>query len=258
MIDEIGPANDLECTGCTMKRVLAQLASVSLFVVVVGCAHQYDIRLEKAVEHLRNEKRLNDNLEQPADAKSNLATAHIYVRPPLGFKPTDEFGFTLPEPDKFDLTRTFFSDKGSLHIVARYAKPKAAPSKKGGKAAEPKVARGDFTADVGELLKNAYGVDIVSKPKTEPHSFDGKTNSYKMIELHPPGKEVKVYVNGEKTSPEQVALIFEYPEGELKNQSTKIDLCLGSFRVGETARRLYSGQDEETGEGGAAGPAGVF
>jgi hypothetical protein len=241
-----------------MKRVLAHLASVGLFLVVVGCAHQYDIRLEKAVDHLKNEKDLNENLEPPGDTKSNLATAHIYVRPPLGFKPTEEFGFTLTEPDKFDITRTFFSDKGSLHIIARHDKPKGADSKKGAKAAEPKAPRGDFIADVSDLLKNLYQTDFPAKPKSDPHTHEGKTMTYKMLELHPPGKEVRVYIHGEKNSPEQVALIFEYPEGELKGQSRKIDLCLGSFRVGEAARRLYSGQDEETGEGGAAPPTGVF
>jgi hypothetical protein len=67
-----------------------------------------------------------------------------------------------------------------------------------------------------------------------------------------------VYVFGEKNSPAQAALIFEYPEGELKSQSSKIEYCLGSFRVGEAAHRLYNGQDEESGEGAAAPPSGVF
>ncbi len=239
-----------------MKRVSAHLVSATLFLLVVGCARQYDIRLDKTYIHLRNQKRLDENLEKPADAKSNLATSSIFVRPPLGLKPAQEFGFTLAEPEKFDIKDTFFGEKGSLHIVARYDKPKGTPSKKGGKAAPPKVVRGDFTADVLDMLKNAYGIDIESKPKPESKSFDGKSNSFKTIDLHPASKEVKVYVFGEKTSPTQVALIFEYPEGELKNHSSKIDLCLGSFQVGEAARRLYSGQDEEFGE--APAPAGVF
>ena len=215
--------------------------------------NRYDVRLDKTYENLRYEKRLDENLEKPADAKSNLATSNIYVRPPLGLKgPNKEFGMNLAEPGKFDLTDTFFDQKGSLHIVARVQKPKAPNAKKGSNPAEPKVPRGDFTADVIDLLKSAYTPDFdSSKPKTETKSGGGKTVSFKSLDLHPPSKEVKVYIFGEKTSTEQVALIFEYPEGELKNISSKIDLCLGSFRVGEGARRRYSGQDEDSGEGGA-------
>jgi hypothetical protein len=242
-----------------MKRVLALLVSVSLFLVVIGCAHEYDARLEKTYETLRYEKRLDENLEKPADAKSNLATGHIYVRPPLGLRPIKEFGFNSVEPGKFDITDTFFDNKGgSLHIVARVEKPKAPATKKGPNPPQPKVPRGDFTADVLELLRNAYATDVETKPKAETKSGGGKTNPFKTLDLHPASKEVKVYLYGDKNSPAQVALIFEYPEGELKNISSKIDLCLGSFRVGEMARRRYAGQDEETGEGTSAPPTGVF
>lgn len=222
-----------------MKRVLALLASVGLFLAVIGCAQQYDIRLGKTYEHLRNEKRLDENLEKPADAKSNLATAHIYVRPPLGLRPIKDFGFSSVEPGKFDITDTFFDEKGSLHIVARVNKPKAANTKKGPNPPQAKVPRGDFTADILDMLKNAYGTDSeTSKIKSESKSFDGKTNPFKTLDLHVASKDVKVYLFGEKNSPAQVALIFEYPEGELKNISSKIDLCLGSFRVGEGAPPL--------------------
>jgi hypothetical protein len=243
-----------------MKRVLALLTSVSLFLVVIGCAHDYDVRLDKTYENLRYQKRLDENLEKPADAKSNLATANIYVRPPLGLKgPTNEFAFNSVEPGKFDITDTFFDDKGSLHIVARVDKAKAPNTKKGPNPQQPKVPRGDFNADVLELLKNAYGTDFeTSKLKSETKSGAGKTNSFKTLDVDLTAKEVKVYLFGEKNSPAQVALIFEYPKEELKNLSSRIDLCLGSFRVGEGARRLYSGQDEESGEGTSAPPTGVF
>ncbi len=225
-----------------MKRVLALLASASLFLGVIGCARDYDVRLDQTYENLRYQKRLDENLEKPADTKSNLATANIYVRPPLGLKgPNKEFGLNLVEPGKFDLTDTFFDDKGSLHVVARIAKPKAANTKKGPAPAEAKVPRGDFTADLVDLLKIAYATDFeASKAKSETKSGGGKTNPFKSFDLHPTGKEVKVYVSGDKNSPVQVALIFEYPEGELKNLVSKIDLCLGSFRVGERcATRLH-------------------
>ncbi len=238
-----------------MKRLSALLASGTL-LLVFGCARDYDIRLEKTVENLRYQKRLNDNLEKPADTKSSVATANIYVRPPMGLKgPSKEIGLTVVEPGKYDVATTFFDDKGSLHLLARVEKPKAAPTKKGPTPPADAVPRGEFTADVLELLKNAYAVDEIPKIKSESK----KNNTFKTVDLNLANKLVKVYFFGEKNSPAQVALIFDYPKDDFKNLSSKIDLCLESFRTGEAAKRLYSGQDEEGGEGtGTAPPTGVF
>jgi hypothetical protein len=161
------------------------------------------------------------------------------------------------EAGKFDITDSFVGDSGSLHVLARVDKPKGATAKKGSKAAAPPPpSRGDFTADVLDCIKNTYGTDIESaKLKPESKSHGGKTNNFKTLSLDLTAKEIKVYVIGEKNSPAQVALIFEYPKDQIKNLSSKIDLCLESFRVGEAAHRLYAGQDEEGGEAGPGGTA---
>src|SRR5262249_45827917 len=122
--------------------------------------------------------------------------------------------------------------------------------------------RGDFAADVLDLVKSVYGADFeLSSLKTETKSHGRKANTFKSKTLPVAAKEVRVYLFGEKSSPEKVALIFDYPKDEYKTLSTKIDLCLESFRVGPEAIRAFSGGGEEElgGEEGAAAPSsGVF
>ena len=55
-----------------------------------------------------------------------------------------------------------------------------------------------------------------------------------------------------------MALIFDYPKESRNSLSSKIKYCLESFRIGPPAQRLYSGQEEDGGEGGGAQSPGVF
>jgi len=242
-----------------MKRALATLASLSLFLVI-GCARDYDTRLNITIDNKRYQKRLNDLLETPP-SKTNLQTSNIYVRPPKGLKgPTQTFGLAVVEPGKFDIEDSFIDQQkqGGLHLLARVDLPKT-PNKKGANPAAS-TARGDFTADVLDFLKNVYGTDFdTSKLKPETKSHGGKSNSFKTMTLDLKAKQVKVYLFGDKSSPEKVALIFDYPTDEYKNLGSRIDLCLESFRVGQGAIRAFSGGggDEEIGgDEGAAPPPG--
>jgi hypothetical protein len=244
-----------------MKRVLAILAGLGL-VLVIGCSQDYDTRMEKTIENKRYQKRLNDNLEGPP-AKTNLQTSNIFIRPPKGLQgPAKTFGLAVTEPGKFDIEDTFFDQQkqASLHVLARVNRPKA-PGKKGPSPAES-TPRGDFIADVLDLIKNAYGVEVdQSKLKPESRSHAGRTNTFKSLTLKDlPAKEVAMYFFGDKNSPEKVALIFDYPKEESRSLSPKIELCLESFAVGAAAGRAYSGGEEELGEEGGAAPppAGVF
>ncbi len=147
-----------------MKRILGLLASTSIFLVF-GCSPDYDRRLEQRIKDLRYEKQLNDNLEPPPEAKTNLAVSNIYIRPPLAFKgPTKEIGLAPVEEGKFDIATSFIGDPASLHVLARVEKPKgAAPKKKGPNTTDtPATVRGDFTADVLDYIKGAYGTDAPS------------------------------------------------------------------------------------------------
>jgi len=244
-----------------MKRVLAIQASLGLFLVI-GCAQDYDSRLKNTIDNRIYQRRLDNNLEA-APKKTNLETSKIHVRPPKGLQgPTQTFGLAVVEPGKFDIEDTFFDQQrqASLHVLARLNLPKA-PTKKAGNPVES-APRGEFTADVLDLLKNVYGTDFdPAKLKSESKSHGRRTNTFRTMTLDLTAKEVKVYLLDDKSSPEKVALIFDYPKEQRENLSSKINLCLESFAVGEEARRAYSGLvDEELGEegGGAQPPGGVF
>jgi hypothetical protein len=179
----------------------------------------------------------------------------IYVRPPKGLSgPTQTFGLTVVEPGKFDLENSFIdqSKQASLHILARHKKPKAAAPKKGPAPAAP-APQGDFTTEVIELVKVAYGADpeqLKFKPESKEHK--GRKNSYKVAKLDLGTKAVEIYLYGEKNGPYNVALIFDYPKDQVNNLSPKIGLCLEAFAVGEAARRAYAGSGElDGGEDGA-------
>jgi hypothetical protein len=250
-----------------MKRALASLAGLGL-VLVIGCVQEYDFRMGKTIENKRYQKRLNDNLEG-APAKTNLQTGNIFVRPPKGLQgPHKTFGLAVLEAGKFDLEDTFADPQkqASLHLLARVTLPKP-PGKKGSSPAET-TQRGDFTDDVLELLKNAYGAEFEKTrlKNEEKKSPNGRTNAFKSLtqELPATAKEIKVYIFGEKNSPEKVALIFDYPKEEARTLSSKINLCLESFAVGPAATRSFAGAGDEEfggelgGGGGTPAPGGVF
>ena len=241
-----------------MRRGLAiVVTAATVAVLAAGCGgKRYEVRLDKTLEEMRYRKRLDDNLTPPA--KGKLETNLIYVRPPKGLEgPTKVFQLTELEPGKFDVSESFFEkDKQNLHVLARIKRPKAAASKKGPAQPEPaKAARGEFNADVVAVLNSVYGVEIdLAKAKEESK----RTNRFKRLTFEGNGKNVQLFLLGSKTSPYEVALVFEYPKSEQSSLISKIDLCLGSFAVGEKARRFFEGvvtEEEGTEPGAATGPA---
>jgi hypothetical protein len=235
-----------------MKPAIVILASACL-LLAVGC-RDYDVRLEETLEEMKYQQRLEKNLEK-APTKGALQQELIYVRAPKGFTgPTQTFGLTVVEPGKFDLENTFIDQakQASLHVLARHKKPKAANTKKQGAPTQEPPPRGDFTAEVIEVLKVAYGAEIEpSKFKSVTKKHGGRQNSYREAILDLANKEVQIDVYGDKNSPYNVALIFEYPKTETKAVSSKISLALETFAVGEAARRAFAGgTDFEVGEQG--------
>jgi hypothetical protein len=240
-----------------MRRVCVNLASACL-LLIVGC-RDYDVRMEKTLEEMKYQQRLEKNLEK-APLKGALQTELIYVRPPKGLTgPTKTFSLVAVEPGKFDLENSFIDQakQASLHVLARHKKPKA-PPKKGVKPTEV-APRGDFTAEVIDLVKAAYGADDLtpSKFKAMSKRHEGRENAYKEAKLDLATKEVLIYLYGDKNSPYNVALIYEYPKSEVNNLSPKIGLSLEAFAVGEAAQRAFAGGTEIEGgeEGGDTGQA---
>lgn len=100
-----------------------------------------------------------------------------------------------------------------------------------------------------ELVKAAYGVDDLTPAKFKPlvKKHEGRENTYKEVKLDLTTKEVLIYLYGDKSSPYNVALIFDYPKSEVNNLSPKISLSLEAFAVGEVANRAFSGGGESDG-----------
>jgi hypothetical protein len=241
--------------GFSMKRLSAIALGAGL-VLAVGCGTQnYDFRLERTLDHMAYEKKLNDSLND-APTKGKLEELQIYVRPPKDMTgPTQTFQMTVVEPGKFDVESSFIEqDKQSLHLLARVKRPKT-PSKKAPTPAET-TPRGDFSTDVLDLVKNVYGVgDEVLHLKEEKMQRGNNTfkTTDKTLDLN--AKNVQIYLYGSKTSPYEVALIFEYPKAEHASIYPKIKLCLESFAVGDKARRAFAGGETEIDtEGGGEGP----
>jgi hypothetical protein len=230
-----------------------------VLVLAVGCGTQsYEKRLERTIENMHYQKRLNANLTE-APGKGKLEELQIYVRPPKNMTgPTKTFQLAVIEPGRFDLESSFVEpDKQSLHLLARVKRPKT-PTKKAPPPDET-APRGEFNTDVVDLVKSVYGLELdvaqFKEDNRRENTFRAKT-----IELN--DKTIQVYLYGGKNSPHEVALIFEYPKSERNAVDPKIGLCLESFAVGERARRAFAGGDveEEGSEGLAeeAPPSGVF
>jgi hypothetical protein len=228
-----------------MRRACVILASACC--LLIGGCRDYDLRLGKTLEEMKYQQRLEKNLEK-APLKGSLQGELIYVRPPKGLSgPTKAFTLTVVEPGKFDLENSFIDEakKASLHLLARHKKPKAPPKK--GAPPVAAAARGDFTNEVIELVKAAYGVEDLTPAKFKPavKRHEGRENAYKEAKLDLNTKEVLVYLYGDKNGPYNVAMIFEYPKEELNNLSPKIGLSLEAFAVGDAANKAFSGGGEE-------------
>jgi hypothetical protein len=241
-----------------MRQACVILASACL-VLLVGC-RDYDIRLEKTLEEMKYQQKVERNLEK-APTKGALQSERIYVRPPKGLTgPTQTFSLVAVEPGKFDLENSFIDQatkQVSLHILARHKKPKP-PPKKGTPAAEA-VPRGEFTQEVIDVVKAAYAAEDLTPAKFKAVSkrHEARENNYKEAKLDLAAKEVLIYIYGDKNSAYNVALIFEYPKTQVGDLSTKINLSLENFAVDNAADNAFAGSSEVegSGEGGGGGGA---
>ena len=244
-----------------MRRVLAVLVSAGC-LIGAGCGSKsYEERLNKTLEDMRYEKRLNDNLmPAPKRAEGKYEELSIYIRPPKNMVPSSSKEFLLYpaiEPGKFDLEGSFIEDKKqtpSLHVLARIKKPKT-PAKKQAPTPEETANRGEFNTDVLAIVNAVYGSDLdLAKFK----EVTEKRNKFKHHTLEVPDKNVQVYLYGGKDDSHQVALIFEYPKAEQGTLVSKIKLCLESFAVGRRAQAHYSGATGEEAESAGSAPGVAF
>lgn len=247
-----------------MRRVLAMLVTASC-LIAVGCGSKsYEERLNRTLEDMRYQKRLDDNLmPPPTREQGKYEELAIFIRAPKSMVPSSSKEFLLYpaiEPGKFDLEGSFIEDKKqtpSLHVLARIKKPKDASKKKVATPADT-ATRGDFNVDVLAIVNAVYSSDLdLAKFK----EVNEKRNKFKHHTLEVNDKNVQIYLFGGKDDPHQVALIFEYPKSEQGTLVSKIKLCLESFAVGRRAQSNYSGgvtSDESEGGGGAGKGAVTF
>ncbi|WP_337173900.1 hypothetical protein [Paludisphaera sp.] len=242
-----------------MKRARGMLISFGT-LLAIGCGmNNYDYRIEQTLERMKYERRLDENLMP--EVKGRLEELGIYIRPPKNLAgPTQTFQFAAIEPGRFDLENTFLdADRQSLHILARVDLPKAA-AKKGDPAQPEAPPRGDFNEEVIELIRNATGSEIDQaqfKEETKQVRYRRVSNTFRTATVDRDPREMQVYLYGTKTSPQKVALIFEYLKSDRNAVAPKIALTLENFLVGDAARQAFSGGNEDDIEaegGGEAGP----
>jgi hypothetical protein len=247
-----------------MGRVLAMLATATV-VVVGGCGvKSYEIRLDKTLEDMRYQDRLNKMLIAPQNT-GKWQQYSIYLRAPRENVPAKGWLLVPIEPGKFDLEASFTettkdTTKQFLHVLARVKVPKkaAVPAKKGTNpaAATPPVERKDFYTDVLDVLAKSYPTVppedfVVSKfkPATE------KNNDFKRHVFAANGMNTEVYFY--KKDPYEVVLVYGYPKTEMTHFN-KVKLSLESFAVGELAKRLFSGATGSEAEQGAKAAPSAF
>jgi hypothetical protein len=226
------------------------ILSASL-IAAFGCGKKnYDERMTKTLDKMKYDQRLRKNLEDaPTDKKfTDLA---IYIRPPKGEVMVKASQLPVGE-GQFDLDASFNEKTdASLHVLGRVKKTKK-PATKNAPPTPPPTARGAFDADVLAVLSTLYGSpDALLTPKFVEEVKRG--NRFKRLIFTAGDSEVKVYIFKDATY--EVALIFVY-NVKLKGPiSSRIDLSLESFTVGQKATHLFNGgkADEEV-ESGPAGP----
>lgn len=244
-----------------MKRAWVVLGSAGL-LLALGCGTQnYDFRIEQTLDKMNYDRRLEENLTPPV-AKGKLEELGIFIRPPKNLAgPTQTFQLTVVEPGRFDLENSFTEpDAQNLHVIARVERPKAAAKKGAPQPAEAEVPRGNFEEEVLGLVGNVSGADVAPSQLKEERKH---RNTFRALTLALESKTIEVHIfDGSKSNvaaekPYKVALIFEYPTERKNAVTTKINLCLETFAVGDAARRAFAGGDidEMMDEGGeTAGP----
>ena len=202
-----------------MKRILGLLASVSLFLVI-GCARDYDIRLDKtdrqtcairsgSIVIWKSPRRRSRTWRRPTSMSAPLWASKGRPR---------RSDWPRSSPEKFDITTSFIGDPASLHLLARVEKPKAAPKKKGANAtAPPPTSAAISPPTCSTTIKSAYGVDIaVGQAQARVQGPRRKDEQLQDLDAGPDGQgSSRFIIIGEKNSPAQVALIFEYPKDQL-------------------------------------------
>ena len=216
-------------------------------MLVVGCSEHYEQRLEHTIDRMKYQRRLNENLADPA-TKGRLEQLRIFVRPPKGMTgPTQTFQLAVIEPGKFDVEASFMEPREAKPAHSRPGQGDQDTRQEGSAQGRAGAARRLYHRHRG-TASNVYGADLNTSDFKEDKKGE---NSYKFKLLDLNAKNIQIYLYGAKNGPYEVALIFEYPKSEHNSVNPKIGLCLEAFATGDKAKREFTGGEEEEGsEGG--------
>lgn len=274
-----------------MNRFLA-LALVAGSIVAAGCGYaNYSSRLEATENRLKDEMTLNRSLAGPATG--DFQTLSVYLRPPIGWTGSPLFDPDQPANSTFedqqiaplyDLRGSYIgpvaATKGQdaqaappkppmFRFLGRRKKEPTEAEKAEGPPAQAEAPRGDFLAETLALLQTYYrtaempAAEAVSEDIWPRVSPPRKIDYQRFMFNGADGQLVHAYIfkDVQGTTEYDAALIFEFPDGQVPTEATfPIDKTLGTFAVGARANRLFRGDSEDSGEGGAgeAGPAVAF
>jgi hypothetical protein len=240
-----------------MRRASAVLLTATL-LLCVGCGRRsYDLRLEHTLDDLRYRQRL-DQFLIPAPTDPKFKDFPMYIRPPKGMTLSSQFVMLndadLP-PGQFDMSVSFTSRSGNLHVFARR---KAAPKPTGKDAPQvpvPTEPQRPFEPEVLRILAEVYPAEALQTPNFANETK--KPNEYRRLIFRSPNDNVvRVYLY--KRDQYDVALIWDIPAAEDANATlaTARDLTLQSFAVGNRANNYFSGSMSESERSEAASESG--
>ncbi len=221
-----------------MRRLV--VLALSTLLVVAGCGKQYVARMDKTIEDLKYQERLNANLE-PGPGDGDLKKLSIWVRAPKGQQQTKAFALGNVPEGQFDVASSYSATGGaSLHVLARKKMPKAAPKK--GAVPAPDIPRGPFLQDVMNILTAQFGpVDALAPEKSKPETKKG--NTFKRWVFPAADKTVQLYTF--EKDPFNVALIYVFDTKNQNEMASKVGLSLEAFATGPKADRFFGGATSE-------------
>lgn len=272
-----------------MKRFLAIVLGATS-VMAVGCGYRsYEMRLEATESKIRDEMTL-DRVLEPA-AKGDFEKINVFARAPKGWVASSDFAPERRQGDQNlleDGLAGYFDAKGSftgpstgggpgndgqpqpavsgpvLRVLTRRTQQQTDTEK----TEAPPVQRGEFQADVRQVLESLYGPEVANAPAEPvsktiwPRATPPKSASYERWKFNGSnGQLVQVYLMKEKQGSAEydVALVFEFPDGRAPEASSNpVDLTLGTFAVGNRAAHRFRGNTDDddgaidAGGGGAA------
>ncbi|QDV38011.1 hypothetical protein [Tautonia plasticadhaerens] len=255
-----------------MRRLPALAALCALSIAPLGCGFaSYEARLQATERRIKDEMTINATLAGPMQGA--FAENDIYFRAPQGLEQVGQFQLIPLNPGFFEAENSFITpgagdqlSTGPYQVHALARRDSQEPEQGQEQPEQPPVPRGDFRADVLDVLKVVYGDEVTSAPLEQvsktiwPRSEPARSLSFERATLTDRNQQlIHIYFYTEESGDAtyNAALIWEFPGGEPPTSGANpVDLTLGTFAVGQRAIARFSGRPDSPG-GGGTGDAGA-